>query len=353
MAEDFSKAATALKGKAVLADVDATIEESLARKYKVEGFPTLKLFMNGEELTDYKGGRDFDSMVKFVENARKPAFDGIATKAEYENFVEQNKGSSLLLGISLDGDAMSKLTKASFALRDLFPDTLAFGSVKDSSVASLAGSYASGDFVLLHNDGGKLDEVRYDSEKYASLEAFVKLAALPVFSEFTQDNADLYTELSQPIIIGFFESAKVASDPTYAILESLATKKKGNGKVVFVWVDSGKLSSFKDYIGIKDGDIPICSYAFESDVKLRLPASMTLLSERSLEAWVDDVIAGRVEPAIKSESIPEKQSDTGPTVVVGDSWNDIVQDPSTDVLIAQVAPWCGHWYVILTTLSCS
>lgn len=343
MAEDFSKAATALKGKAVLADVDATIEESLAQKYKVEGFPTLKLFMNGEELTDYKGGRDYDSMVKFVEGAKKPAFEELTKKAEYDEFMEQHKGSSVLVGVGLDDAAKSKLTKASFALRDLFPDSLAFAHVKDTGVSSRLKNCVAGAYWLLRTDDGQVSDVVFDSTEYDNLEAFVKVAALPTFAEFTQENADLYTELPQSIIAGFFEGDKVASDPNFAILKSVAQKKKGNGKVVFVWVNSVQLASFTEYVGLKNAAIPICSYSFESDQKLMLPSDLTTLTEENLEAWVGDVIAGKIEPAIKSESIPAAQSETGPTVVVGDSWKDVVEDSTKDVLIAQVAPWCGHW----------
>lgn len=342
MAEDFSKAATALKGKAVLADVDATVEESLALKYNVEGFPTLKLFMNGKELTDYKGGRDYDSMVKFVENAKKPAFELVNTKAEHDDFIQQNKGSNALVGVSLSEANKAELTKASFALRDLFPDTLAFAAAKDASVSSHLAGAAADTFVFLRTEGDEVAASTYNEKEHESIEAFVKTVALPTFTEFTQENADLYTELTQPIIVGFFAADKVASDPNFAVLKSVAHKMKGNGKVNFVWVDGDTLSSFKEYVGLKSAVIPICAYAFETDQKRLLPSDLKDLTDENLKAWVEDVIAGKIPPAIKSESIPAKQPETGTAVVVGDSWKGVVEDPTKDVIVAQVAPWCGH-----------
>ena len=91
MAEDFKTAATELKGKAVLADVDATTEEELAKKFNIDGFPTLKVFANGEELTDYNGGRDKASMIKFIERATLPPFHEAADKAAVAKVAERVK----------------------------------------------------------------------------------------------------------------------------------------------------------------------------------------------------------------------------------------------------------------------
>lgn len=346
MAEDFSKAATALKGKAVLADVDATVEEKLASKYNIDGFPTLKLFHKGEELTDYKGNRDYDSMVKFVEGASKPAFEEVATKAEYDAFVKENTGMSVLTGVGLGADGKSQLTKSSFALRDIFPDKLAFAHVTDVKVSAVLKDLKAGDFALIKFDADgknpKADKYVSSKDNELTLDAFVKNAAMPAFSEFTQENAELYTEMPNPIVVGFFKAEEKEGDANYKILKSVALEKEGNGKVLFAWVDVEKLESFADYIGLKGKDIPIAGYSFESDSRYMLPESLKKLDAKTFTAWVDDLIAGKLETALKSEPIPESEPESGATIVVGDSWKDVVEDEKTDVLVAQVAPWCGH-----------
>ena len=74
MAEDFKSAVTKLNGEAVLADVDDTKEGDSAKKYNTQGVPTLKVFADGQELTEYNGGLDEDSVTKIAQRATLPPY---------------------------------------------------------------------------------------------------------------------------------------------------------------------------------------------------------------------------------------------------------------------------------------
>lgn len=53
---EYKKAAAALKGLVKVAAVDATQHQSLAGKYGVQGYPTIKVFgVNKAKPTDYQG----------------------------------------------------------------------------------------------------------------------------------------------------------------------------------------------------------------------------------------------------------------------------------------------------------
>ena len=68
LAPAWSKAAAKSKKLPVpvpLAKVDATVEEDLASKYEVSGYPTIKLFKNGVA-EDYLGPRDADGILAYV-----------------------------------------------------------------------------------------------------------------------------------------------------------------------------------------------------------------------------------------------------------------------------------------------
>jgi len=56
LAPQFARAADALKGMVQFVGIDCTVEEALCQKYGIRGYPTLKIFNNGET-EDYQSGR--------------------------------------------------------------------------------------------------------------------------------------------------------------------------------------------------------------------------------------------------------------------------------------------------------
>ena len=74
LAPEWKKAAGALKGLVTVVAVDADASKSLAGKYGVKGFPTIKLFGAGKEPISYDGERTAAAVVKY-------ATDQVATLA--------------------------------------------------------------------------------------------------------------------------------------------------------------------------------------------------------------------------------------------------------------------------------
>lgn len=66
LAPEWNKAATKLKGQVKVAKVDATVETSLAQRFGVKGYPTIKIFPAGEKsgkAEDYNGPREAEGIV--------------------------------------------------------------------------------------------------------------------------------------------------------------------------------------------------------------------------------------------------------------------------------------------------
>lgn len=61
MAGAFKKVAEALKGSVSVVEVDCEANHLICKAYKIESFPTLRMYNEGE-MTSYRGGRSFEAM---------------------------------------------------------------------------------------------------------------------------------------------------------------------------------------------------------------------------------------------------------------------------------------------------
>eukprot|EP00172_Hildenbrandia_rubra_P000029 Plantae.Rhodophyta-Hildenbrandia_rubra.ctg10133.p1 GENE.Plantae.Rhodophyta-Hildenbrandia_rubra.ctg10133~~Plantae.Rhodophyta-Hildenbrandia_rubra.ctg10133.p1 ORF type:complete len:520 (-),score=166.96 Plantae.Rhodophyta-Hildenbrandia_rubra.ctg10133:1531-3090(-) len=334
MKEDFEKAAEELKGKAVLADLDATVEKELAEKHGVKGFPTLKLFGDGELLSDYKGGRDKKSLVSYIERASLPSISELGSKDEVDKFVEENKEKIVFIGVALE-EQKSKFKGLSMTMRDNLPDDLVFCTVEDAGFLKGVKEGLKKDQVVVVRDDGTVGV--FLNEKDDDLESFVKTNSVPLYGELTRDNAAIYTELPHPIYV-LFQDPKSKREDLEADAIEMAKNHRGSGKIAFCWVNEVELKSFKEYVGLKDKDPAVLIYSFKTDVKYLMSEEYT---KEAAVKFVQDFVDDKLKPTMKSAPVPET-NDEPVKVVVGETWSKIVADESKDVLIEQYAPWCGH-----------
>ena len=98
MAPKYAKAARILAEKnspIKLGKVDATKEVSLAEKFEVDGYPTLKFFDNGKPI-DYDGDHSAAAIISWVEKKTKGTDKGDKTE-ETEVLVLNEKNFELVV----------------------------------------------------------------------------------------------------------------------------------------------------------------------------------------------------------------------------------------------------------------
>ena len=67
-------------------------------------------------------------------------------------------------------------------------------------------------------------------------------------------------------------------------------------------------------------------------------------SVEALEQFARDLLAGKLEQFLKSEPIPDYSASSEKVkTVVAKNFDQIVNDPTKDVLIEFYAPWCGKF----------
>lgn len=89
-APEYEKAAKMAKEQNkpyVLADLDATVHKKAAEKYKVQGFPTIKMFINGSPI-DYDADRTAEAVIGFMNKKTSPPSTELKTKEEVKQTAE-------------------------------------------------------------------------------------------------------------------------------------------------------------------------------------------------------------------------------------------------------------------------
>lgn len=345
----YAKAATILKGvdeQIMLAKVDATEEKALGQKFEVQGYPTLKWFVDGKLAMEYSGGRDVDAIVRWVKKKTGPATVEVTSEAELEQAGKDNK--VIVLGF-FDKYEGAEYTEYEAAAQK--SDDAAFLKTTDAAVAAKLGLSAPG-FALVRNyddfgvetvlaEGHSSFEGKDLSEKLA---AFIKAEKLPAYLEFSAaSSSDIFGSgvNHQVIVVASEEQLTKGSGLTVALTEA-ANKVKG--KVIFVTSKQGSEDGkpIADFFGLdKDAKEPqIVGFFTQGGKKYKFGGSAESAAE--LEEFALAVVDGTAPKTFKSAKEPKSPTDKGVTVIVGNTVDSIVKDPTKDVLLEVYAPWCGH-----------
>ena len=154
-------------------------------------------------------------------------------------------------------------------------------------------------------------------------------------------NTDFTSQAGIPLAYIFAESAE-ERESLSATLKSVAEKHKG--AVNFATIDAKSFGQHGGNLNLEVGNWP--AFAIQDTEKnQKFPfgeqGDIKALSEKTIGTFIEDFLAGKIEPSVKSEPIPEKQE--GPVhVVVAKNYQELVIDNEKDVLLEFYAPWCGH-----------
>lgn len=138
MKPEYAKAATLLKDEdppIALAKVDCTEGgKDTCSQFGVSGYPTLKIFKNGEVSKDYNGPREADGIVKYMKNQVGPASKEIKSVEDLEKFLASTETS--IVGF-FESDTNLKKTFNKFA--DKNREKLRFGITSAADVLKKQG----------------------------------------------------------------------------------------------------------------------------------------------------------------------------------------------------------------------
>jgi protein disulfide-isomerase A1 len=326
---ELEKAAAVLrKENLIVAKVDATVEKSLAEKYKVRGYPTVKFFKKGVP-SDYTAGRTQQDVINWMRKKSGPPARILKTFEEVENFKKDNEVCAVYFG--KNADDVKVFEGVATKIED-YP----FGIVEDEEVAKKF--QAKPRSVVLFK---KFDEKRNDLEtvKEKDLTEFLDKFSQKKVGTFDDKTTEKVFGKNQPALVYFGNKGDKWNDAE-KIMEAIAVKIGAKLKCVMTEIESGMGKRIAEYIGLKKEELPsvrildtrkdIKKYIMEGDI-----------NEKNILNFIDGWEQGKLKRHLKTQEEPKENKDDI-FVVVGKSFQKEVIDNDKDVMLVFYAPWCGH-----------
>lgn len=317
LAPEYEKAASQLKqagSEVKLAKIDATVEKDLGQKFGVQGYPTLYWFINGEK-SDYKGGRTADTIVSWINKRTGPA---VSTGE-----LPEVSGQPLVV---LKGKSIS----ASFLS---FAESLA-----DDAVFHFVETDADEEIYIQHK--GEDSIVASEDEK-KDLKGFITNNGLPKFGVLDGETYGKYMASGKGLVwvlLNIDASSDLPGSVEKVRPTFLALSKKFS-KFNFAYIDTITFkAAVENMLGVSS--FPALAVNLKAGDKKKFIFSGEL-TEEACGQFLGDVEAGKIEPTLKSEEVPESNEEPV-RVVVGKTLKDEVFQSGKDVLFEVYAPWCGH-----------
>jgi protein disulfide isomerase family A protein 3 len=343
LAPEFEKAATALKNAdppVTLAEVDCTAEgKETCEKFGVSGYPTLKAFKRGEKAFDYEGPRDADGIVKYMKSKAGPSSKLLTSDADVEKFLS-NPEHSIVGFFESESSTQSEVFQQ---LASALSDDFRFAHTYSADIRS---EYKFNNAIVIFRPQRLETKLEPSTVEYTGdfvlgdLKIWIKKNLHGLVGHLTTSNGE---QFETPLVVVYY-------DVDYSKnLKGTNYWRNRVMKVAKQFADAGRAVTFAiasavDFQheltehGLTFDEKPVVAGRNADGQKFVMADEFTV--ER-LQAFTEQFLDGKLKPYIKSEPVPE--SNDGPVkVVVGSTFNEIVNDPTKDVLIEFYAPWCGH-----------
>jgi protein disulfide isomerase family A protein 3 len=339
MAPEYEKAATILAENdppLVVVEVDCTEQKATCSKYGVSGYPTLKVFRNGEISADYNGGRKSADFVKFLASQSGPASSEVADVAAFDAKMESPKNVFFGFFESEDADAFKTFTKVANELREGFK----FAHTFNADVIAKSGQKV--DSAALYRPKSmksKFEEqvVAYEGKCTVGLfKSWVKETApglCPVVEPKGQG------ELGFPQVLCIYNVDYVRDPKGTQYWRNRVMKIAGKFENVNFGVASAEeWGGFVQQTGLSmPAKGPICVGFSDQATKFPMAEEFTM---DNLEAFVTKMEAGELEAHMKSEGEVDNTGKANLKLTARNYKSHV--DGTKDTFIKFYAPWCGH-----------
>ncbi|AET37294.1 uncharacterized protein Ecym_1036 [Eremothecium cymbalariae DBVPG len=335
--EFVEAAAELVESEIYLAQIDCEKEKELCQEQSIGSYPTLKIFRNGEpELgTQYMGDRKASSIVSYMLKQNEPSVRVVQGNDAAEQFAKIVKESEDILVV--DG-GVSDLNETFHELAESHRHSYSFVQYPESD--SKLGLYLQGEEEPIYYNG--------DNFTIDSLTAWLKVESLPYFGDVDASTFSSYRSSGLPVAYFFYTSPEERAEYEEFFV---SLGKQYRGEIAFGGIDATKHGRFAESLSVKQQFPLFVIHKMFDNLKYSLPqlsdeeyealTTPLTLDKKQVTEFIKKFIAGKLEPIIKSEEVPEVQ-ENNVYKLVGKTHDDIISDKDKDVLVKYYAPWCGH-----------
>lgn len=323
----YEGVANRLADRALIAEVDCTTEKELCEQFGIKGFPTLRLFKDGVDVTAYNGERNVESMVNFVLSYEGAAMRTVASAEELAAL--QRESGTLCVVKSASNESALALSVATSA--DLHRSLINFTLVTASDILPEVPMESL--TVYRQNE----TETYKGDASAESIAAFIARAQIPYLGEINPKTFRMYANQKTT---GWIFLDSNSDEDIKTELVSVAQRVRDN--VVLAWLNADLYGSVGQQMSLPK-NVSYPAFVIESNHKhyiLTEPEDAES-NATTISAFIDRYINHDVVATILSEPVPEVETTNGLTTIVGNTLSKYVSG-GNDLLILFHAPWCHH-----------
>ncbi|XP_007428602.1 protein disulfide-isomerase A4 [Python bivittatus] len=346
LAPEYEKAAKELSKRIPpipLAKVDAIAETDLAKRFDVSGYPSLKIFRKGKPF-DYNGPREKYGIVDYMIEQAGPPSKQIQAIKQVQEFLKDGD-DVIIIGVFKESQdpAYQLYQDAANSLREEYR----FYHTFSSEISNFL-KVDPGKLVMMHPEKfqSKYEPTMYvldikESTDVAEMKKHVIKHALPLVGHRkTANDAKRYAKKPLVVVycmVDFGFDYRVA---TQYWRNKVLEVAKDFPEYTFAIADEEDYSSEIKDLGLIDSGEDVNAAIFDEAGK-KYAMEPEEFDSGALREFVLSFKKGKLKPIVKSQPVPKNNK--GPVkIVVGKTFESIVMDPNSDVLIEFYAPWCGH-----------
>ncbi|PIA19027.1 protein disulfide isomerase [Coemansia reversa NRRL 1564] len=329
LAPAYQAAGTALKkDKVPLAIVDCTVDDDICDLMNIDGYPTLKVVSKGT-FAPYNGTREESGIISYMLKHKQPPLPEIPA-AKLEEF-KGTHGTAVVGYLESSSSIFGTLEDIARELRDQH----SFGYTPSKKLAKQQGVPAPG--IAIYNSDNHDFEVFTGEVTPEAVRQFVKSVSVPVLGELSSQTFKSYINTDTPIGLIFYNSEASRKE-----LEKMLfpVAREFRRAISMAFVDARIYSRHARMLDLKPQWPSFAIQSMATRTKFLFSQSMEI-SETNIRHFVSSFVEGKLLPDYKSEPIPSK-NDGGVFSLVAKQFNDIVFDPTKDVLIMFYSPACIH-----------